>query len=201
MAADAPFPYALPSATMLGNPFGLDASCTAGIVSGLGRQMQSITGHTIRDVVQTDASINPGAGGKSMAGVAQCSMALCMTRSWCPDGGVVWCGVVWCGVAWCGVVWCGVVWCGVVWCGVAWCGVVWAGYPHAVKAVLFLTMQQATTTLPLSPHTHTLGYDTIRGVSFPGTSWLSHSSASHGFSLAQATAAGHCWTAGGASLG
>lgn len=32
----------------------------AGIVSGLGREMQSITGHVIRDVIQTDAAINPG---------------------------------------------------------------------------------------------------------------------------------------------
>jgi hypothetical protein len=136
MAADAPFPYALPSAPMLGNPFGLDASCTAGIVSGLGRQMQSITGHTIRDVVQTDASINPGAGRKSMVGVAQCSAALCMEGAgcgvqvvvWCGVQMVVWCGVVWCGVVWCGVVWCGVAWCGVVWCGVVWCGVVWCGH-------------------------------------------------------------------------
>jgi hypothetical protein len=47
-------------AMSVGNPFGLDHTLTAGIVSGLGRQMQSITGHTIRDVVQTDASINPG---------------------------------------------------------------------------------------------------------------------------------------------
>jgi hypothetical protein len=40
--------------------FGLDHSMTQGIVSGLGREMQSITRTLIRDVVQTDASINPG---------------------------------------------------------------------------------------------------------------------------------------------
>ena len=44
----------------IGFPFALDQSLTAGIVSGLGREMQSITGRTIRDVVQTDAAINPG---------------------------------------------------------------------------------------------------------------------------------------------
>jgi hypothetical protein len=44
----------------IGNPFGLDNTLSAGIVSGLGREMQSITGHLIRDVIQTDAAINPG---------------------------------------------------------------------------------------------------------------------------------------------
>ncbi|KAK9810085.1 hypothetical protein WJX72_004555 [[Myrmecia] bisecta] len=47
----------------IGNPFGLDQSMAAGIVSGLGREVRGITGRTIRDVVQTDAAINPGNSG------------------------------------------------------------------------------------------------------------------------------------------
>ena len=42
----------------IGFPFALDQSLTAGIVSGLGRQIQGVTGRTIRDVVQTDAAIS-----------------------------------------------------------------------------------------------------------------------------------------------
>ena len=44
----------------IGNPFGLDQSLTSGIISALGRSMESRTGRTIRGVIQTDAAINPG---------------------------------------------------------------------------------------------------------------------------------------------
>jgi S1-C subfamily serine protease len=47
----------------IGNPFGLDQTLTTGIISGLGRQIKSRTGHTIEGVIQTDAAINPGNSG------------------------------------------------------------------------------------------------------------------------------------------
>lgn len=47
----------------IGNPFGLDHTLTAGIVSALGREIESITGRRIRGVIQTDAAINPGNSG------------------------------------------------------------------------------------------------------------------------------------------
>ena len=47
----------------IGNPFGLDQTLTMGIVSALGREIESVTRRTIRGVIQTDAAINPGNSG------------------------------------------------------------------------------------------------------------------------------------------
>jgi len=47
----------------IGNPFGLDFTLTTGIVSAIGRTIQSVSNATIFDVIQTDAAINPGNSG------------------------------------------------------------------------------------------------------------------------------------------
>jgi S1-C subfamily serine protease len=47
----------------IGNPFGLDHTLTTGIISGLSREIRSVTQRTIYDVIQTDAAINPGNSG------------------------------------------------------------------------------------------------------------------------------------------
>jgi S1-C subfamily serine protease len=47
----------------IGNPFGLDRTMTAGIVSATGREIQAPNGLTIPDAIQTDAAINHGNSG------------------------------------------------------------------------------------------------------------------------------------------
>jgi S1-C subfamily serine protease len=47
----------------IGNPFGFDQTLTTGIISGVGREITSVTQNPIQDVIQTDAAINRGNSG------------------------------------------------------------------------------------------------------------------------------------------
>ena len=47
----------------IGHPFGLDRTATAGIVSGVGREIRAPDGFQIDEAIQTDAPINPGNSG------------------------------------------------------------------------------------------------------------------------------------------
>jgi S1-C subfamily serine protease len=56
----------------IGNPFGLDRTVTAGIVSAIQRAISSPNGYTIDHVIQTDAAINHGnSGGPLLNGLGQ----------------------------------------------------------------------------------------------------------------------------------
>jgi S1-C subfamily serine protease len=47
----------------IGNPFGLQGTLTVGVISSLGRVIESPNGRFIGEAIQTDAAINPGNSG------------------------------------------------------------------------------------------------------------------------------------------
>jgi S1-C subfamily serine protease len=47
----------------IGSPLGFESTVTAGVISALSRTLRSITGHLVDNVIQTDASLNPGNSG------------------------------------------------------------------------------------------------------------------------------------------
>jgi len=54
----------------IGSPFGLEQSLTAGIVSGVHREIPTNHGFAIPDAVQTDAAVNPGNSGGPLVTLA-----------------------------------------------------------------------------------------------------------------------------------
>ncbi len=72
----------------IGNPFGLERTLTAGIISGLGRPIQESETTILQNMIQTDASINPGNSGGPLFNMKG-EMIGINTMIYSPSGGSV----------------------------------------------------------------------------------------------------------------
>lgn len=70
----------------IGNPFGLDLTFTTGVISALGREIQSATKRSIKNVIQTSAVINPGNSGGPLLDSAGRLIGI-TTAIYSPSGG------------------------------------------------------------------------------------------------------------------
>ena len=63
-------------AIAIGSPLGFEQSVTAGIVSAVGRTLRAANGRSIADVIQTDASLNPGNSGGALVDSRGCVIGI-----------------------------------------------------------------------------------------------------------------------------
>ena len=70
----------------IGNPFGFDQTLTTGVISGLGREIESMTKVPIQGVIQTDAAINPGNSGGPLLDSAPVGWSAITTAIYSPSG-------------------------------------------------------------------------------------------------------------------